>query len=208
MNINIQKYKLNSNKEIKFLPKENQLNKFIEKIKNFGDICNDYLQFRWRKGPNYTLTNNELIATKTNGGNDYNCNILGDIILPKNSINKWGIKIKKYLNPSGHQWDILIGVGPFNLNQSENYLYNKTWTFISGNSKISIQSGYSTDYNGNKGKLKQEDIVEVIMNTINGELSFSINDINYGVACKIPLNIELSPLVIIQDQGESIELLN
>ena len=88
MNINIQKYKLNSNKEIKFLPKENQLDEFVEKIKNFGDICNDYLQFRWRKGPNYTLTNNELIATKTNGGNDYNCNILGDIILPKNSINK------------------------------------------------------------------------------------------------------------------------
>ena len=46
------------------------------------------------------------------------------------------------------------------------------------------------------------------MNTINGELSFSINDINYGVACKIPLNIELSPFVLIRDKGESIELLN
>ena len=208
MNINIQKYKSNSNKEIQFYPRENHLNEFIEKIKNFGDICSDYLEFKWKKGTNYTLTNNDLIATKTNGGNNYNCNILGDIVLPKNKINKWKIKLKTYLNPSGHNWDILIGVGPSNLNQSEYNLYNKTWTFICGYSMISIQSGSTTDYNGNKGKLKQDDIVEVIMNTIKGELSFSINDVDYGIACKIPSNMELSPFVSIYDQGESIELLN
>ena len=46
------------------------------------------------------------------------------------------------------------------------------------------------------------------MNNINGELSFCVNEENYGVACKIPLDIDLSPVVIIYDQGNSIELLN
>ena len=46
------------------------------------------------------------------------------------------------------------------------------------------------------------------MNNINGELSFSVNGENYGKACKIPLDIDLSPVVIIFDQGNSIELLN
>ena len=46
------------------------------------------------------------------------------------------------------------------------------------------------------------------MNTINGELSFSINGENYGVACKIELDISLSPFVLINYEGLSIELLN
>ena len=46
------------------------------------------------------------------------------------------------------------------------------------------------------------------MNTINGELSFSINGENYGVACKIALDIILSPFVLINYEGQSIELLN
>ena len=46
------------------------------------------------------------------------------------------------------------------------------------------------------------------MNTINGELSFSINGENYGVACKISLDISLSPFILIYYEGDSIELLN
>ena len=46
------------------------------------------------------------------------------------------------------------------------------------------------------------------MNRKNGELSFSVNDNYYWVACKIPLDIDLSPFVLISDQGESIELLS
>ena len=45
------------------------------------------------------------------------------------------------------------------------------------------------------------------MNTINGELSFSINGENYGVACKISLDISLSPFVLINYEGHTIELI-
>ena len=81
-------------------------------------------------------------------------------------------------------------------------------TFICGFSKVSIKSGSPTEYNGSKGKLKEWDIVEIIMNTKNGELSFGINNVNYGIACKIPLDIDLSPFIDIYNEGEEIELLN
>ena len=111
---------------------------------------------------------------------------------------------------SGNKWDILIGVGPSNLNQNEKDLYEKTWTFICGYSAISINSGSPTYIYKNhiNEKLKEGDTVEVIMDNIKNELSFSINGTYYGVACKIPSDIDLSPFVLIHDQGESIELLN
>ena len=198
---------LEINNEYKFIYEENIINDILNKIQNLGELKNlSDNSFKWKKGQNYTLSGNDLIATKTNGGSCHNCNILGNIILPKNQINKWKIKLKKYSDSTSYDWNIIIGVGPSNLNQNENNLYNKTWTFICGSSNISIKSGSPTIYKGNK-KLKEGDIVEVIMNNITGELSFSVNDINYGVACKIPLNIDLSPFVCLYVQGDSVELL-
>ena len=46
------------------------------------------------------------------------------------------------------------------------------------------------------------------MNTITGELSFSVNGENLGVACKIPLDIDLSPIALIKHEGDSLEILN
>ena len=205
LNENIKKCYDNDKKEINCSISENEINNLLVNIKEFGKISSNK-SFKWKSGPNYTLSNNNLIATKTKGGSAYNCNILGDIILPKNKINKWKIKLKKYPFPND-SWNILIGVGPSNLNQNEVNLYNKTWTLLCGSLNVSINSGSQTQYKENKGKLKEGDIIEVIMNTINGELSFSINGENYGVACKISLDISLSPFVLIYYEGESIELL-
>ena len=79
---------------------------------------------------------------------------------------------------------------------------------ICGFPAVSIKSGSATYAFQNKEKVKEGDIVKVIMNTINGELSFSVNGILYGVACNIPLNTDLSPFVLLRKQGNSIELLN
>ena len=203
-----------SNIKIDFIYKEDIFNDILTKINNFGEIKYQYvevefIEFKWKTGANYTLSENKKIATKTNGGDDYNCNILGDIILPSNKISKWKIKLNTVNKSLCNHWDIIIGVGPSNLNQNESNLYYKTWTFVCGYSGISINSGsvtnvYKEHY---REKLKQGDAVEVIMNRKNGELSFSINGNYYGVACKIPADIDLSPFVLIHDQGESIELL-
>ena len=80
----------------------------------------------------------------------------------------------------------MIGIELSNLNQNYNGNYNNCWTFICGGYGISLKNCSDTDYCGNK-ELKEGDIIEVIMNNINGELSFSMNNSNCGVAGRIPL---------------------
>ena len=105
------------------------------------------------------------------------------------------------------EWNILVGVAPSNINQNNEDLYYETWTLICGYPAISIKAGSPKYVYKNRDKLKEGDIIEVIMNRISGELSFAVNGILYGVGCKIPLDIDLSPFVLLRAQGQSIELL-
>ena len=109
---------------------------------------------------------------------------------------------------SRNAWDILIGVVPSNINQNSVDLYNQAWTLICGYPAVSIKNGNPTFVYQNRPKLKENDIVEIIVDNIKGELSFAVNGILYGLACNIPLDIDLSPFVLIHGVGESIELLN
>ena len=224
MNENIEK--CNSNKtKINFLPeKENEINEFLEKIKIFGKLevikDNDRkleaineeevkLIFKFKEGKNYTLSNNCLIATKTEGGDNWNCTIVGNKEIPKNKISKWKIKINNFQIDYffGNSWNILIGIGPDNPNNEENF-YMKSWTFICGESKISIKSGKGTRYNNKKQKtLKKGDIIEVIVDRKLGNLSFAINGENYGIACsEIPKEDTLYPIVMINDENQIVEI--
>ena len=137
-----------SNFMIDFEYKEDIFNDILNKINNFGDIEKtnfEFIDFKWKTGQNYTLSENKKIATKTNGGDEYNCNILGDIILPNNKISRWKIKLNTVIESVCNHWEILIGVGPLILNQNEKNLYYKTWTFVCGYSAISNKSPNITD---------------------------------------------------------------
>ena len=211
VNEEINKYKNEIEiQENNFTYEEDILKELLDRINDFGKFGNNskYLKFNWKNGPNYSLSKNNNIATKISGGNFYNCNILGNIILPKNKISKWKIRLNKFLMNSNNSWDILIGVGPSNLNQNKSDLYYETWTLICGYPAVSIKSGNPNYVYQGKSKLKEGDIVEVILDMIKGELSFNVNDTLYGFACKIPMDIDLSPFVLIYDEGESIELIN
>ena len=211
VNEEINKYKNEIEiQENNFTYEEDILKELLDRINDFGKFGNNskYLKFNWKNGPNYSLSKNNNIATKISGGNCYNCNILGNIILPKNKISKWKIRLNKFLMNSLNSWDILIGVGPSNLNQNKSNLYAETWTLICGYPAVSIKSGSPNWVYQGKSKLKEGDIVEVILDMIKGELSFNVNDTLYGFACKIPMDIDLSPFVLIYDEGESIELIN
>ena len=201
----IKKYDSNDTKDIKFSISEIDINNVLSSIKEIE--LNNSTNIKWKTGPNYILSNDDLIATKNSGGYKYNCNILGNI-LPKNRINKWKIKLKKFNKNNFYDWNVLIGVAPSNINPNEENLYQKTWTLICGSLNVSIKNGSQTNYKNNKDILKEGDIVEVIMNTITGELSFSVNGENLGVACKIPLDIDLSPFALIKHEGDSLEILN
>jgi len=57
--------------------------------------------------------------------------------------------------------------------------------------------------------MKEGDIYEVIVDRKLGNLSFSINDINYGIACsEIPKDDILFPTVVLYERGIEVELLS
>ena len=54
------------------------------------------------------MTNSGLLATKNNGGDKWNCVIIGDKEIPRNRISKWRIKINT--NVSNGYYDFYIGI--------------------------------------------------------------------------------------------------
>mgnify|MGYP002627518504 FL=1 len=80
---------------------------------------------------------------------------------------------------------------------------------MDGNSGVLLHiKGKSLDYNNHQEKIKEGDIIEVIVDRIKGNLSFAINDVNYGIACSdIPKEQELYPSVLLYEQGLSVELI-
>ena len=101
-------------KKVKFnIQKEDNFNDIITKINEYGEIINinmnsDIFQFKFKKGSNYTVSENGLILTKVSGGAYvWNCTIFGDKEIPKNKISKWKIKLK-----DTNHGDIIIGIGP------------------------------------------------------------------------------------------------
>ena len=207
INENIEKY---STKQfnIKFLPDNEQIDELSEKIKQFGEIMdeeNNLLNFKFQSGENYKVTNNGLIATKI-GKNDWNCVIFGDKEVPKNKISKWKIKIIQDKKNKGNS-DIFIGIGP--LLFKGNSHFDECWSIYSHGNKIALkmQKNQILNYNNHKENLKKDDIIEVIVDRKLGNLSFAINDINYGIACStIPKEDIFYPTIGLYETGLSVEI--
>ena len=201
---NIKKY--NSQKiEIKFITQtENDFKDIITKINEFGKIINkdEINKFKFRNGENYNLSENGLIVTKNSGGSSWNCTIFGDKEIQKNKISKWKIRLNE-IN-SGY---ITIGIGPLNPS-NKTCFYNECWSFLCYDSHKIIKSSSQSDYNNHNGKLKNGDRVEVIVDRISGNLSFTVNDNDYGIACSdIQKNDILYPVVMLHDQNQKVELI-
>ena len=202
---NIKKIKENQNITMDFCLEDEEIKNILNIIKSFGDIYdNGNFEFKFKEGSNYTLNNNGLIATKTSGGDNWNCTILGNKKIPKNKISKWKIRINNFqIKTNG--WNILIGIGPDNVKNESNF-YNYCWSFICGNSQLSLKNGNNSKYLDYK-KLNKGDIIEVIADRKKGTLSFGVNGNNYGLTnVKIPENEELYPVVLINDQNQTVEI--
>ena len=207
INQNIEKY--NSQKiTIKFLSEEDEkITELGKNIKKFGKIFieeEDYFKFRFEVGENYTNTKNNLVATK-NGAEGWNCIIYGDKEVPKDEISKWKIKInneKKFVR----NMDILIGIGPKGLKGN---LFDECWSICSHvNSIIKLQLKKKlSNYGEHNEIIKAGDIIDVIFDRKLGNLSYAVNNINYGIACSaIPNEDILYPTVILYEQGLSVEI--
>ena len=202
--------KCNSKKiNITFLPEEDKITEFLENIKTFGDIFNEddcKLKFVFKPGNNYIVSNNGFMATKNNGKDNWNCVVVGDKEIPKNKITKWKIKINKNKDKSKKYSDIYIGIGP---QIFKGNLYDECWSIFSGsNEKVGLKlKDKSSNYKDHLEVLKEGDIIEVIVDRKLGNLSFAVNDINYGIACStIPKNDSLYPTIVLFEQGLSVEI--
>ena len=205
---------INLTNEIHILKEENEKIKRLITDKiflNTNDFNDENLKFNFKPGKNYTLINNGLVAVKTEGGCNWNCFVIGSVEIPKYKISKWKIRINNIENNSKtlfkNSWKILIGIGPDNLKNEENF-QRKCWSFICGQSRIKIKA-FEKDYVNENKKLKNGDIVEVIIDRKNGNLSFAINGVNYGISCSdIPKEDELYPVISLYDKNQSVEILN
>ena len=204
----IAKFNTTDNKILFYPDNENEINDFLNKIKQFGDISDKVFKFKFKFNPgqNYSISNNGLTATKNNGNGNWNCTIIGDREIPKNIKSEWKIKITNF-KIIGNAWNVLIGIGPNNPNNQMNF-YTSCWTFICGQNYMCLK-GKSVQINNHENKsLKMGDIIKVIVDRKLGNLSFEINGENYGIACSnIPKDDILYPIVMITDQGQIVEIL-
>ena len=206
----IKNYNIKKN-EFEFRTKsENDLNDIITKISEFGEIgikkkvINNF-KFKFKNGKNYIVSEGGLVATKNSSRSEWNCTIIGDKEIPKNQISKWKIKLNNFKIES-NTCNILIGIGPENPNNEINF-YENCWTYSCGDSTKIIKSSETSNYNGHSKQLKKGDIVEVVVDRISGNISFAINDSDYGIASsQIPKDDTLYPIILIFDNNQKVEI--
>ena len=204
----IEKFNSTNNKILFYPDNENEINDFINQIKQFGNISDTFklkFKFKFKQGQNYSISNNGLVATKNNGNGGWNCTIIGDKEIPKNKQSEWRIKITNF-KITGNTWNVLIGIGPNNPNNRINF-YNQCWAFNCGQNYLCLK-GSTTEYNNHENKmLKMGDIIKIIVDRKLGNLSFEINGENYGIACSnIPKDDILYPTIVFFEQGLSAEI--
>ena len=202
INEKINKFSSN-NSNIEFNPKEEEINKILDTLKNFGNI---YLNSF--KNSQIIISNTEdykISGEKNNiitkiGGNYYR----GTLI--KNELEKdreyiWKIKM---LNSTDYN-HFFIGVAPGDFNIKSSY-YNCGWYYYCFNSKLN--SGPPFNYNDKSTNLKLENNeLTVIMNMKERELKFVDNRKNIAVYQNIPIDKPLYPAIFMYYTNDSIQII-
>ena len=63
-------------------------------------------------------------------------------------------------------------------------------------------------YNKHNEKFKKGDVIEVIIDRKENKLSFSINEVDFGVACSnLPKDIDLFPSLLLYEQDLNVEII-
>ena len=147
------------------------------------------------------------------------CPFMGNTPIPLNEIVRWSVKLHRI----GDSDDVIIGVIPTTFSPNKHGYFGpshqKNGWFLNGR-RLMLCSGPPHNYhmenytNRNRRELRYDegiregDTVGVVMNTTKGELSFVLNGVNLGVAYEgIPLDKPLVPCVLLENKGDSVELI-
>lgn len=137
------------------------------------------------------------------------CTAIGDTPIPTAGITHWGIRLLGENNDS-----LFVGVAPSDIDQNDNRNINNCgWYFDCYDS--TLWSGfphfmYHVEY-GPKNLVRQHahkgDVIDVSIDMPKGDLSFTVNGTDLGVAYKgIPLDKPLVPCVLLRWKNDSIGL--
>ena len=207
---NTNKYNDTTNVKIKFFPEnEYEINKFLENIKNFGNIKNIYDIFKFKKCPIGVNENRKYIVSGENqniitkiGTNSQWMGTICENELEKDKENIWKIKILKTQSKG-----ISIGVAPidFDINSSTDttcgwYLYCSGPT---------LYSGPPHNYNGKNANLKSvKDEIKVVMDMNKRTLKFIIDGEDKEISyINIPIDKPLFPAVCLYNTNDSVEII-
>ena len=207
INENIEKYKNNYKEKIDFIPEEESLIKFIDKLNAFGKIYSNTFRFRncpekllsFNRG--YTLSGrNRNIITKI-GITEWLGTICENELDKSIEEHKWKIKIlntfKKF---------IYVGVAPIDFNMQKSNFYSCGWYLFCSNS--TLYSGLPFKYNGKKTELsKVDDEIIVVMNIKKRSLKFIINNEDKGDSyIDIPIDKPIYPAVVLFHTNDKVKI--
>lgn len=172
--------------------------------------CSDDLKYHVDKG-------NPRIATKVLDDEFFFCTIPGTTPIPLGRVTQWGVKIVRSESNNGD--GISVGVAPADINVCDDDNYEKCgWYLDCFNGTLTSGPPHNYEYPGKRygtgegemesvWRVRTNSIVYVVMDTREGELSFVVNDVNYGTAYTgIPLDKPLVPCVILGCREDCVEL--
>lgn len=174
------------------------------------------------KGMKYSVDpTNQRIARKIGiNVEDAHCTIVGNSNIPPNMVTSWKIRIGEdgeWVYPRDKFGkEVFIGVAPFDVDRNaRRNQYFCGWYFHCYDS--TLWSGPPHDYRSKaygprKGRLgdyvSKGDVVGVVMDAKNGELSFALQMVNLGAAFEgIPLDKPLTPCVLLGFKNDEVELI-
>ena len=178
----------------------------------------DFSESAWKECPEYVTPDrryslnakNPRITSKIEGKV---CTVIGDTPLPAGTVTSWGIRIVKTKHCGS---GISIGVAPFDIDQNECNREKCGWYFDCWEAKLFAGPPHNykclgESYGSCPGYgncVRKGHIVGLVMDTKKGELSFVLKGKNAGTAFEgIPLDKPLVPCVILENEGNSVELL-
>ena len=207
---NIQKYSAIENKKIIFYPiLDEDINKFLQKVKDFGCIFKNVYKFRkcplnTNRERKYKVSGiQQNVAIKNIGSNNYYSGIICVDELEKGKINKWKIKI---LNTK--DYDIRIGIVSKDFDNNDPIPNKKKSGWYYSCSSGYLYSGPPENIEKKQTDLKvKKDEIIVIMDMNKGTLKFIIDDEDKGDSfSNIPIDNPLFPSVLIGKVGDSVEI--
>ena len=205
----VKKYNLKNNLEIKFSPEENEINSFINKIKNFGRIYRN--KYSFKKCPininekrKFEISGDkDNIFTKT-GSNNYTGTISEHPLNPLIEKHIWKIKILKTKD-----YYIMIGIATsdFDFNRASYETNNNFgWYYWCNDGSLFSGPPHNYQYKGISLKSKKNEVT-VVMNMKKRSLKFIIDGEDKDCYRDIPLEKPIFPSVLLYNKDDSVEII-